>query len=73
MTEIEQLRKELNELRERVAVLERTARSFLPMSPPQAPAPYTSPFLPHYVVTCNSDERQKWVSENPINYVSAQL
>ena len=53
MTELEQLRKELNELRERVAVLERQVS--MPVRdghPVWVPKPDTSPYSPPYVVTC---------------------
>lgn len=51
MNEIEQLRKELNELRERVAVLERrfVAPVYAPVVLPPAPTPMLSP---PYHITC---------------------
>lgn len=48
MTELEQLRKELNELRERVAVLE------LRPLPPAVGTWY--PYIAPYTVTCSSDK-----------------
>jgi len=49
MTEIETLRKEVNELRERVAILEYKYR--LPVSSTRPPP---DPYAPPFVVTCHT-------------------
>jgi hypothetical protein len=57
MTEIEQLRKELNELRERVAILERQRYQSPPAFgtwPRQEPYAPTNPYQPPFVVTCET-------------------
>ena len=48
MTELEQLRKEVNELRERVALLERDYK----LRPSVVPIPPQPMLNPPYVVTC---------------------
>lgn len=55
MTELEQLRKEVNELRERVAVLERRP---LPPAVGTFPVynPNVDPYQPPYTITCGSDK-----------------
>jgi hypothetical protein len=57
MTEVEQLRKELNELRERIVNLENSKYNVPAYAPPLVyPAnPYANPFQPPYVVTCTTD------------------
>ena len=53
MTEIEQLRKELNELRERVAVLEGRSVMTTQYTPRPTFVPtLTDPFLPPFTITC---------------------
>lgn len=65
MTEVEQLRKEVNELRERLALLENTVRPIGPGVSTQpvyepvyghryTPQPPTNPYQPPFVVTCES-------------------
>lgn len=61
MTEIETLRKELNELRERVAVLERSQHQHAPLGPapnlwPVIHEPYT--LKPPFIVTCTNEARK---------------
>lgn len=72
MDAIEQLRKEVNELRERVAVLEKTQITLRPQTPqpnwvqPQI-APYTAPatvpykWPTHYEVTAAVGTSQDWL------------
>ena len=60
MAEIEQLRKELNELRERVAVLERRplppAIGTWPKQPPTFPGTPDPYMPPPYTITCENKE-----------------
>jgi hypothetical protein len=57
MTEVEQLRKELNELRERIAVLERRSAPATQPPPnwsPTVPVWPKDPLAPPYTITCKS-------------------
>lgn len=63
MTEIEQLRKEVNELRERLTLLESRVNSIGPgvyHQPVFTPIPNTNPninpYQPPYVVTCSTEK-----------------
>lgn len=67
MTEIEQLRKEVNELRERLALLENTVRPIGPGVSTQPvyepvyghryiPQPNVDPYRPPFVVTCSTEK-----------------
>jgi hypothetical protein len=59
MTEIEQLRKEVNELRERLALLEGKVNPIGPgvyHQPTFIQPPPGNPFQPPYVVTCSAEK-----------------
>ena len=63
MTEIEQLRKELNEMRERVAVLEKTSQKVYQQG---APSPGIKPFVwPSQSDINRNRELQDWIAKKP--------
>lgn len=66
MNELEQLRKEVNELRERVAQLERNQRKFGPFGPaPAWPPIISNPWMPPNTITCSPS----WFAQKaPKNY-----
>lgn len=56
MTVIEQLRKEINELRERIAVLERRSAPLTQPPPNWTPTVRTKdPLVPPFTITCESN------------------
>lgn len=64
MTEIEQLRKEVNELRERLALIENTVRPIGPGVSIQpvyghryTPQPQGDPSKPPFVITCSTEDK----------------
>ncbi len=70
MTEIKQLRKEVNELGERLAQLEDRVNPLGPgvyHQPVFTPIPNINPFQPPYVVTCSTEDKS--VCQGPGTFV----